>query len=238
MSAFASIAAREFLAPFRTTAGAAVIALFLALCGGFVALAVLVPGGVSELRTFFIVCQWLALVVVPAISMRLVAEDVRTGTMEALMSTAASEWAIAAGKLVGGYAFFLVVLASTAVYPATLAAVAGIEWGAVASGYAGVALLGLAYMGVGVLVSSMTESQVVAFLGTFAFFVALWALTGPGARVVGPPAERVLVALSFAARLDDFARGVVNLADATFFVAVATVGLVATVVSVESRRWR
>ena len=233
-----AIAAREFLACFRTAAGPVVIALFAALAGAFVALAVITPGAPAELRGFFAVSQWLALIIAPAISMRLIADELRANTIEPLRASPISEWHIALGKLLGSFAFYNAVLLPTLAFPILLAALTDIEPAPIITGYLGLLLLGLTYLSVGLFASSLTDSQVVAFLLTFAFFIALWVATGPGAQLLGPPLDQPLFALSIQHRLAPFAAGVIDLTAALFFLTFASIALLLTVISLQWRHWR
>ena len=102
--------------------------------------------------------------VAPAIAMRLMSEEFRAGTIEPLMAAPISDWAIVIGKYLGGVAFLLTLLAPTLLYVALLEWLSDPDYGPILAGYLGLTLLGMLYIAVGLLVSSLTRSTVVALL--------------------------------------------------------------------------
>jgi ABC-2 type transport system permease protein len=234
----AAIASRELASYFRTPAGWVVAALFVALSAVVFAFGVLHPGEPASLRPFFNAAHWVLLVVAPAISMRLVAEERRSGTLDLLSAAPVSEWAVAWGKYLAAVAFLAILLAPTLVFVGVLAAVASPDYGAIAAGYAGLMLVGALYLAVGLLFSTASSSQVVAFLSTFFFFLALWFLSGTLAALLGGAWARVLYELSIGLRIADFAKGVIDLEHVAFFLASACWFVCASALLLETRRWR
>jgi ABC-2 type transport system permease protein len=170
--------------------------------------------------------------------MRLLAEETRSGTIEPLMTSPASDWAIAFGKFAGALAFLAILIAPTLVYVLILALIADPDPGPILAGYLGLLCLGALYLGVGLLASALTRNQVVAFLATLFFFLLLWFATTQGAAALGHPWDKPLYALSISYRLADFAKGVISTEHVAFFIA-ATVWFVAlAAMALESRRWR
>ncbi len=237
MTACWSITQREFCSFFRTSIGWVVIALYMLLMGIWVARAIM-PGEPASLRNVFQISQVLLLFVAPAISMRLLAEERRTGTIETLSTSPVSDWAIAFGKYFGALLFLLAMLFPTLLFVGLLEVVADPDYGPIASGYLGVVLLGMLYLSVGLLFSSFTQNQVVAFLGTLFFFLILLLGTTIGAGTLGEPWAGYLRILSLGARLDDFARGIVDTGHIVFFVSLSLWFVCLTAISLEFRRWR
>lgn len=238
MTALLSITRREWAAYFRTSIGWVVIALYLLLCGIWMSASTIRPGEPATLRIFFTMSQALLLMVAPAISMKLVSEELRTGTIEPLMTSPVSDWHIIAGKYFGAVCFLLTMFAPTVLYALLLEIIAEPDYGPILSGYLGLFLLGMLYVSVGLLMSAFTENQIVSFLGTLFFFLLLWFMTTQGAQYVGPPLDERLYALSPYTRIDDFAKGVIDTGHVVFFLAASTWFVVAAVVVLESRRWR
>lgn len=237
MTACWSITRREFASFFRTSIGWVVIALYMLLMGIWVARAIM-PGEPASLRTVFQISQVLLLFVAPAISMRLLAEERRSGTIETLSTAPASDWVIAFGKYFGALLFLLAMLAPTLLFVGNLEVVADPDYGPIASGYLGVVLLGMLYLSVGLLFSSFTQNQVVAFLGTLFFFLILLLGTTIGAGALGEPWAGYLRILSLGTRLEDFARGIVDTGHIVFFVSLSVWFVCLTAISLEFRRWR
>ncbi len=238
MSGLAAIALRELGAYFRTSIGWVVMALFLLLSGFWIAFSTLRPGEPATLRAFFTISQWLLLIVAPAISMRLIAEERRAGTMEPLMTAPVSDWTIVVGKYLGALGFLVCILAPTLLYVALLEAVSNPDYGPIAAGYLALVLVGALYLAFGTLTSALTENQIVSLLATLFFFIAWEALATEGGRLLGPPWDAPLFAMSILLRIADMAKGVIDTSHVVFFAAGSVVFLTLAVVAVESRRWR
>jgi ABC-2 type transport system permease protein len=238
LSGVRAVAAREYLGYFRTATGWVVMALYLLLTGYAFTAETLGPGEPATMRWLFVASQWLLLLVAPAVSMRLISEEIRTGTLEALGSTPVGDGAIVFGKFVGAAAFLLTVLAPTAAHVGVLEAVADPDYGPIAAGYLGLILVGGVYLSAGLVFSALTKSQVVAFLLTLSFFFGWHMASTAGASAVGGRWGGVLAELSIRARLADFAKGVIDTGHGVFFVAASAFFLVVAGVVLESRRWR
>lgn len=238
MNATIAIAIREFASFFRTPAGWVIIALFLLLSGIWVSADTIQPGAPASLRLFFASSQWLLLIVAPAITMRLLAEEYRTGTIEPLMTSPAGDWAIAFGKYAGALLFLLALLAPTLLYVALLNLIADPEPGPILAGYLGLLGVGALYIAAGLLMSALTRSQAVAFLATLFLFLLLWFATTQGAAVLGPPWDKPLYALSINLRIADFAKGLIETRHLVFFAALSLWFVALTALALEHRRWR
>lgn len=240
MSGAWTIARRELGAFFRLPLGWVAIALYLFLGGIVFGLGVLVPGQAASLRSFFATSAWLLLPVAPALTMRLMSEELRTGTIEPLLTSPVSDGAIIGGKFAGAVLFLALMVAPTGLYALvlTLAAAQPLDWGPVVAGYLALLLLGMFYLSVGLLVSTLTSNQTLAFLGTLFALVGLLMATGPGAEAAPGWLKPALLAVAPQARLADFARGVIDTANVVYFVSGAAWMLVLATVLLQSRRWR
>lgn len=236
-----AIAAREFRSYFRLPVGWVVIALYLFLTGIVFAASALTPGEPATLRSFFVASGFLMLPVIPAVSMRLLSEEFRSGTAEPLMTAPVTDAAIVVGKYAGAAAFLVALHLPTLVYPAVLAWASDppADPGPIAAGYLSLLLLGMLYLAVGTLASALTANQVLAFIGTL--LVLLLAQLVTSDRVAGrmpEPVARVVLRLALAERLDDFAKGLVDSVHVVFFLSASAFFLVLAVVALASRRWR
>jgi len=232
------IAIREFASFFRSSIGWVTIALYLLLSGFWIALAMFRPGEPATLRAFFGVSQWILLFIAPAISMKLIADEERTGTMESLMTAPVSEWQIVIGKYLGALGFYAAMLLPTLVYVGLLEAVADPDYGPILAGYLGLILVGMLYLSVGLLTSALTENQVVSLLATIFFFILLELGATQGARLLGPPWDGPLYACSVLLRVSDLAKGVIDTAHIVVFTAASAWFVILAVAVVEFRRWR
>lgn len=238
MRATLAIASREFAGFFRQPMGWVVIALFLALSGAVFALGSLQPGSPASLRGFFAVSTWLLMFVAPAASMRLLADEQRVGTLEPLMTSPVSDWAIVSGKYLGAAGFLLAMLAPTLVYVGVLEIFADPDYGPIGAGYLGLILLGGLYLAVGLLFSTLTDSQIVAFLASLFFFMLLRIATLQGASYLGEPWASYLFPLSIDMRMGDFAKGVIDTSHIVFFVGASVWFVVLSGAMLTLRRWR
>jgi ABC-2 type transport system permease protein len=238
LSALWAIASREFASFFRTPLGWVVVALFVCLSSVFFVGRTLVPGNPATLRDFFGVWWGLLLVLTPAVSMRLFSEEARTGTIESVLTAPTPEWAVVAGKFLAGTMFLLAMLAPTLAYAGLLAALSRPDYGPIAAAYLGITLLGMLYLAVGVLVSVLTSSQTLAFLGTLFALLMIDMVVVRVAAQAPPGLAAALFSLSPSVRAADFSRGLVDSAHVVFFLAGSFLMLAAATVVLQSRRWR
>lgn len=234
-----TIARRELSSMFRLPVGWVVIALFLLLTGAVFAVT-LSPGAPASLRDFFGVSAWLLMPVAPAISMRLLAEERRTGSDEPLLTAPVSDLAVVVGKYLGAWLFMACMLVPTVVFPVVLWAVADPkpDPGPVVAGYASLLLQGSLYLAIGTAVSAMTSSQTLAYLATLFPILGLL-LLGTVSPESLPGWVRVGVsALSVQARAADFARGIIDTSHAVFFLLGCVWFLWLSHTALAARRWR
>jgi len=180
VSAVMAIARRELFSYLLSPAGYAVTAIFLFFTSlVFFAAAPLLtgsgfaPGQPASLRMFFEVGVWVFFIIGPAISMRTISDEVRLGTLETLMTAPIGEGQIILGKFLGSFGFLFVMLIPTVVYVFALERFGRPDYGEVACGYLGLLLVGAAYLASGILASTFTSSQVLAYILTIFFWLAL-----------------------------------------------------------------
>ena len=178
--------------------------------------------------------------IVPALTMRLIAEEKRQRTIELLYSTPVTSAEVVAGKYLAALAILVCMLALTLVYPASVQLVtrdqSGVEWRSIFLGYAGLFLLGAAYIALGLFISSLTENQAVAAIATFFVLLMTWIVGWKAAETEGV-AREVVTYLSSVSHLDSFSRGTVELKDLVYFLSICVVGLFASHRAIEAHRW-
>ncbi|MBX3364893.1 MAG: ABC transporter permease subunit [Phycisphaeraceae bacterium] len=234
------IAHREWLSFFLLPVGWVVIALYMLVTGVVFAEATLRPGEPASMRDFFGAAAALMIVVCPAISMRLISEELRTGTLECLMTSPLGDLSLTAGKYLGACLFLFSMLAPSLAYVITLWTIAdpAPDPGPILAGYLSLALVGMTYLAIGILVSALTASQTLAFLG--AFLILLLVLIGPELLLPRAPAwaTSTLRTLSINQRVQDFAKGVIDVAHVAFFLSVSAWLVLLASLLLTSRRWR
>jgi len=154
---------------------------------------------------------WLLLLfVVPVISMRLLAEERRTGTLEVLLTAPIGEGHVVIGKFLAAFVFWLFLWLPTVVYVLILASYSKIDWGPVLAGYLGIALMGLLFSAVGLLTSALTRNQIVAAIFAFAVLIVLFSVGLMENLATSQALKGVLSYMNLWDHMDDFARGLVD----------------------------
>jgi len=235
-----AIAGREFGSMFRTPVGWIVTALYALLTAVLFTLQTIDPGAPATLRYFFTPAAWLLLIVAPAISMRLFSEEYKAGTIEPLSTAPVGPMTIVVGKFTGALASVAAMLIPTLAYPIVLALLADgpLDAGAIASGYLGLLFVAMLYLSVGTLVSTTTDSQVLAFLITLIALVLIMVAAGPAARHAPGFLLPVLAELSVQNRAAVFAAGVLESRHVVFFIATSGALLAGAYASLTIREGR
>ncbi len=184
----------------------------------------------------------LCLLVIPVITMRLIAEEKSSGTLEMLITLPVKDWEVVLGKYLGALGLVGILLVSTFVYPIMMFVfpwkLGPIDFGPVWSGYLGLSLMSAAAVAVGLLVSAFTKSQVIAFFVTLVvnfFFVFMHWI---GDHVAGPQLGLVLSYIGFQQHIANFARGLIDSRSVVYFVSITVVSLMVAFRALESRKWR
>jgi ABC-2 type transport system permease protein len=177
------------------------------------------------------------LLLMPMVTMRLFAEERRSGTIELMLTYPVRDGAVLLGKFLAALALYALMLVGTLLYAGLLIYFARLDWGPLATGYLGLLLLGAAFLAVGLFVSSLTENQIVAAIATFGTLLALW-IIGWSADSVGGTWGKVLSHLSIIEHFDSFAKGVLDTKDVIYYLNLTIVALFLALRSLEARRWK
>jgi ABC-2 type transport system permease protein len=177
------------------------------------------------------------LLLMPMVTMRLFAEERRSGTIELLLTYPVRDGAVLVGKYLAALALYGVMLVGTVVYAGIIMYFARIDWGPLLTGYVGLLLLGATFIAVGLFVSSLTENQIVAAIATFGTLLAFW-IIGWSADSVGGPWGKVLSHLSIIEHFDSFAKGVLDTRDVIYYLNFTILALFLALRSLEARRWK
>jgi ABC-2 type transport system permease protein len=172
----------------------------------------------ASLRNFFSLLPWIFLFLAPAITMRLWAEERKSGTAEFLFTLPLTDWQAALAKFFGALAFVAVALAATFTVPLTVALLGKVDFGPVIGGYLGAFLLAGSYIAVGLLASAMTKNQIVAFIiGLAACFIFF--IIGYDFVVMTAPAwiSPTLSFIGLGNHFDNIARGVIDTKDIIYY---------------------
>lgn len=239
---------REFNAYFASVLGYVVLVFFLLVMG--VTFGVIVnfltsrgPTQMTAMKIMFSMFWLPSLVIVPMITMRLVAEEKRSGTIEMLMTAPVTDFEVVFSKYLGAVALYTLMWALTGLYVLILrhfsGGTASLDLGPIASGYVGVLIIGQFLIAVGVLASSMTKNQVAAGLMSFAvIFLFIIVLNWMNYLFQGGPAGTLLRYVSAFEQIQDFSRGILDLRPVVLYVSGTVFALFLATRVVESRKWR
>lgn len=223
MSALAVLTRKELQATFGSPIGYTVAAVFLLVLGYTFSLT-LFATKVANLTYIFHQMYVLSILLVPVLTMRAFAEERRNDTLELLLTAPVAEVWIVLAKFLAAYALVLGMYALSAVYAAILGAYGEPDWGPIVSGYGALALLAALLVAVGLLMSSLTENQVVAAAGSLGVLLMLW-FADSVAYLLPQPLESVVLNLSLIGHFRPLASGSVFLSDAGYFVTLAMLAL-------------
>ncbi len=238
MTNILTITGRELRAYFLSPIAYIIIALF-AFFTGFLFTQILVASQQAQLTGDF---QWmvvLALILAPALTMRLFADENRQGTIELLMTAPVRDWEIVAGKFIAALIGFAALLVPTLWHVLMIKRYGDPDLGPIATGYLGVLLVGAAFVGVGMLASSLTQNQFIAYMIGMISLLFLWVADAPAGAVGSTGFVGSLFKfLALPGHFQDFFNGVIDTEHVLYFLSLAAIAIFLTVRVVESRRWR
>lgn len=175
--------------------------------------------GQANMRNYFILLPWIFLFLTPAITMRLWAEEKRSGTIEFLLTLPITDWQIILGKFFGALAFLGVALLLSITLPATVMSLGQPDLGPIIGSYLGALFMGATYLAIGLFISSLTKNQIVAFMlsiaGCFLFYiVGIDFIVATSPQFLAP----VLKFIGIGTHFDNIARGVIDTKDIIYYI--------------------
>ena len=229
---------RELGTYFASPIAYVISAIFLAVMGGLFGF-ILYYSREATMRYLFghvIIILFLVLVS-QALTMRLLAEEKRSGTLELLLTSPVRDWEVVLGKYVASLGAFLVMTLLTAYMPILLLRVGKPDVGPMLSGYLGLILLGSALLAIGLFASSLTQNQIVAAIVGVGITLLMWLVSGLSEMVSGG-VKAVVEYLPLFAHYNDMLRGVIDTKDILYYVSVVALFLFLSTRVLESRRWK
>ena len=211
--------------------------IFLALTGFFFTQDLGDPFPEATLTPFFDGAIIVFVLLAPALTMRLLAEESKLGTIELLLTSPVRDWEIIIGKYVASLVFFLVLVALSFFYAILLFVYASPDPGPVYAGYLGLILYGSAALAIGLLTSTMTNNQIVSAVVAMGILLALFFADRAFGSVSGLAGE-IIVEIGLRSHYEDFGRGVIDTTNIVYFLSVIAFFLFLSIRTLESRRWR
>jgi ABC-2 type transport system permease protein len=189
----------------------------------------------ASLQSFFNVAYWSLFFFIPALTMRLIAEEKSTGTLELILTKPVTDWQFVLGKFLSTLLLICISLALTLPYYITVASIGPVDHGAVWTGYLGLILMSSAYISIGLFASSITTNQIVAFLLALLIGVFFHLLFGLLSRSFPGFIGNLLNYLSLDSHYASITRGVVDSKDLIYFLTLIFLGLFAAVTVISKR---
>ncbi|HUE76134.1 MAG TPA: ABC transporter permease [Chloroflexota bacterium] len=231
-----AIARRELAAYFASPMAYVIAALFLVVAGYFFSVNVIFSRQ-ATVSVLFQTMYTILLLLSPALTMRLLSEEQKSGTIELLMTAPVREWYVVLGKFLAGFVFLCSMVALTAFYPLLLAIFGNPDVGGIIGGYLGAILFCAAIVSVGLFASSLTQNQIVAAVLTFTILLLLWVIDSVSS-IFGGPIGSALAYLAMYPHFNDMTRGVIDTKDIVYYVTMVVGALFLTWRSLEARRWK
>ncbi len=253
MTNIVEIALKEIKTYFASPMAYIVAGAFLAITGVFFVASVSGPFAEANIRGFLSGAAFFMIFMSPALTMRLLAEEQKLGTLELILTSPIKEWEVIAGKFIASVVMFLITLALSFYFVALLFAYGDPDLGPLFTGYLGLLLYALATLSVGLFASSLSSNQLVGLIVGVGILAALTLIELVASRV-GGTAVAVLNSLELGAsfsvfdlnslgvsasgRFADFARGVISASDTAYYLSISAIFFLLAILSLEAKRWR
>ena len=231
-----SIYKRELGAYFNSPVAYIVVTIYL-LVIGYMFFAQFFLVGEATMRDMFGLSPLLFSFFAPAITMRLLSEEKRSGTIELLITMPVRDWEVVIAKFLAGLSVLGVAILLTMAYPLTISSFGDLDWGTVIGGYIGLFLLAGAYVAIGLMASSWTHNQVVAYMVAWLITFALF-LGGKFLPLMPDAIATIIEHVSLDLHFNNIAKGVIDSRDIIYYLSLIGACLFITVQSLDSRRWR
>jgi len=249
MGKILTIARRELAGYFFSPLAYVIGALFLCVCAfkfapppGFWAgpreWFILVPHQQASFRGLFEMMGTAMTIAAPLLTMRLVSEEYRSGTIETLMTAPVTDTQVILGKFLGVMGFYLILLAATLIFLALMFVYATPDVGVVIMGYVGMVLLGAAFLAVGVSPPTLSRYQLLAAAASIVILAIFQLLAGQVASHTAAPISEIAARINTSTYISNFARGLFDSRGLIFFLSLTGGFLFLSIKTLESRRWR
>lgn len=229
---------RELKAFFVSPIAYVVSALFLVAMGYLFSL-ILINTQDASLRGTFSNMIFVLLLLAPALTMKLLADENRMGTIELLLTSPVHDWQVVIGKFLSSVVLFVVMfLGPTLFYVLILKVFGDPDWGPIITGYIGILLLSASFLAIGLFTSSLTQNQVIAYFAGLVILLLLW-IADAGSSMAGVgPVGNALSYLAVTQHYNNFFQGVIDTTDVVYALSMIAVALFLATQMLQTRRWR
>lgn len=229
-----SIYKKEFKSYFTSPTAYVIMGLFILISSIIFYINLTAP--TSEFNFNLNYMALILILIVPILTMKILADERKSGTEVLLITSPTSLNSIVIGKYLAAFSVFLVMIAITLIYPIILAAMGEPSIPEIVGGYVGLILLGAAFISFGIFASSLTESQIIAAIVSVVGLLIMWLLQTI-APVLGGPAAKILNWFSLYARTEDFFAGMISLGPVVYYLSFSAVFVFLAIRVIEKRRW-
>ena len=227
---------REFNSYFTSPIGYVFIAMFYFISGIFFFLYNLAAAS-AELRYVYSMLFTCSALLMPILTMRMLSEDKRQKTDQILLTSPVSLTGLLMGKFLAAFLVYVIAVSITLVYALVLSVFVSLNWAVIVSSYVGILLLGAALIAVGMFISSLTESQLVAAIVTVVVDLGLLLVDSLASVMPNTTLQNAVLSLSMSDRYGNFTMGILDFADTFFFLSVIALFIFLTGRVLEKRRW-
>lgn len=198
-------------------------------------------GSTTPLKLFFgdTFFFWVVLLfITPVLTMRLISEELRSGSIESLMTAPVSELQVVLGKYAAAMCFYVFLWLPTVAYVLIISRAGEVDWGPIVSGYVGILGIGSVFLAIGVFGSSFTKNQIVAAIITFSMLLFFFAIAFVDTLVSSETAKSVLGYMNLLDHMDELGRGIVDTRRLIYYVTTSALFLFLTSRALEAKKWR
>ena len=237
MRAVQAIAWKEIQIYFSSPTAYIIGTIFLALAGFFFVRDLGEPFPEASLSAFFQGATIVLVLLAPVLTMRLMAEEQKLGTIELLLTSPVRDWEVVIGKYLASMVFLVGTLALTLYYTVLLVVYADPDPGPIYAGYLGLILYGAAALAIGLLTSTLTSNQIVAAAVAMGILLVLY-FAEAASGSLGTTASNIIGQVGIKSHFDDFERGIIDTRHVVYFICFIAFFLFLTIRALEIRRWR
>jgi ABC-2 type transport system permease protein len=230
------ISRREIRTYFNSPVAYIVVTVFTAITG-YLFFTQLFMEKQAELRAMFGFMPFLFMFVVPAVTMRLLADEKASGTLELLSTMPVRDWEVVLGKFLAALTLIATAIGLTVVFAITVRTLGPVDRGPAIGGYLGLLLMAGAYVAIGTMCSAFTRNSIVAFIAAFGISFGLY-LLGRLTQFVPEGLQPLVSFLSIDGHFENISRGVIDSRDVIYYLSVIGTCLLVATTSLESRRWK
>lgn len=227
---------REFGAYFSSPIGYVFIAVYLFFSGAFFYIFALSMGS-TDLSYVFLGMFFVLMIFIPVLTMRLMSEDNKQKTDQLTLTAPISLFRLVMGKFLSAFSIFLISTSVLVVYAIVLSFFSEIAWAMVWGNIVGIILLGAVFIAAGLFISTLTENQMIAAVGSMAVNVALLLMDSLASVIPIKFISDILSSISVFSRFSEITTGIFSLGNVLFFASVIVIFLFLTVRVLEKRRW-